>query len=313
MKREKSIGIDPAKRTLVAYSTESKKTEEFSNSGKGIKKLIKFIKSQSPDVVTIETTSCYHRKASRAIVELGVSLLLAQPRRVREFSSGLGILGKTDKIDARCIALYGLKCDLPESSLPSEEDELLKDIVSRRQQLVELRVREKNRMGTAPKELKDSLKRTIKSISKEIEKIEVLINNQLEKCKELKAKSELIVTAKGIGKTVSAVIVSYLPELGSLTKAEVASLSGLAPFNRDSGGMKGKRSIYGGRTTVRSALYMAAMSASRHCPILSKFYQNLLKRGKIKRVALVAVMRKLIIILNSMVKNNCEYRAPESA
>jgi len=309
MQRDKSIGIDPSKAKLDVYVTTSKENRSFENTGKGINKLVKFIMSHSPDIVTIETTSKYHRKAARMISEAGVAILLAQPKRVRDFARGLGILAKTDPIDARCIALYGQKSDLKPSTLPTPEEELLRDIVARRQQLVKSVSAEKNRLSSTVKELQSSCKRNIKFLELEIGKINKLISKQLGLCKGAKKRLKIIVSAKGVGEIVAATLIAYLPELGSLTKREIASLCGLAPFNHDSGKFSGKRSIYGGRTIVRSALYMAALSASRFDPIIKEFYQRLLNKGKAKKVALTAVMRKLIVKLNAMVRDQatCAY------
>ena len=304
MNRNKSIGIDPSKAKLDVYVTNTEEYKSFDNTGKGIKKLLKFVKTVCPDIVTIETTSKYHRNAARTLADAGISILLAQPKRIRDFAKGLGVIAKTDPLDARCIAIYGQKSELTASTLPSPEEELLKDIVARRQQLVETISSEKNKLSSSVKELQDSCKRTIKFLEQELSKINKLITNQLEKCAGAKEKLDILISAKGVGPVVAATLIAYLPELGTLTKRQVASLCGLAPFNSDSGKMKGKRSIYGGRTPVRSALYMAALTAVRYASVLSVTYQKLIRKGKAKKLILTAIARKLIIKLNAMVRNN---------
>lgn len=304
MSRDKSIGIDPSKAKLDLYCTSTQEHSSFENSGKGIKKLLRYVKEVSPDIVTIETTSKLHRKVTRALAEAGIAVLLAQPKRVRDFAKGLGIIAKTDPLDARCIALYGQKSDLAPSTLLSTEEELLKDIVARRQQLVDSIGDEKNRLSSTVKELQTSCKRAIKFLEQEVKKVDALIESQLKKCKGAQQKFDILVSAKGVGPVVAATLIACLPELGTLTKREVASLCGLAPFNHDSGTMRGKRSIYGGRSSVRSALYMAALAASRFDPVMSRKYKALLKKGKPKKVALTAISRKIVVKLNAMIREN---------
>lgn len=304
MEREKSIGIDVSKAKLDVYCTGDGEEKSFENSTRGIRELKKFCSKHCPEIIAVESTGKYHREVSRTLSESGFSVLVAQPKRVRDFAKGLGFLAKTDSIDARCIALYGQKSELPPVEPVSKEQELLKDMVSRRQQLVEDLAREKTRLSSTPKQLQASLKRVIGFLQKEIKKTNSLIESQLEKCDGAQHKCLILCSAKGVGKIVAATLLACLPEIGTLSKRQVASLCGLAPFNHDSGGFQGKRSIFGGRATVRSALYMAALSAIRFDAAFALIYQKLLKKGKPKKIALTAIMRKLIVKLNAMVKNN---------
>jgi transposase len=308
MSKEKSIGIDVSKDTLEVFESSTGELQTFGNNRKGIKKLVRYIQESSPDITTIETTGKYHRQIARTLYDGGFSILLAQPKRVRDFARGLGILAKTDPLDAKCIALYGLKCDLEPSTLITPEEEDLKDLVSRREQLNDLIRMEKNRLSSASKVTEVSTRRMIRHIKREIDQVALAIKKQLRCCEGAKKKIDIILSAKGVGDVVAAILVSHLPELGTMTKREVASLCGLAPFNHDSGRLRGKRSIYGGRAIVRSALYMASLSASRFDPVFAKDYQRLLSNGKNKRLALTAIMRKMAVRLNAMVREETPCR-----
>ena len=307
MEREKSIGIDPSKEKLDVYISETKGNLVYENNSNGIKKLVKLLANTQVDIVTIESTGKYHRKVARELYGARIPILLAQPKRVRDFARGLGVLAKTDPIDARSIALYGQKTDFPKTELPSVEHEQLRDMVARRHQLVTTIASEKNRLQTTIGELKGSCKRIIECLEQEVENLNTLIETQLKKCSNAVEKIAILTSSKGVGQVTAATLIAYLPELGTITKRQVASLVGLAPYNRDSGRMQGKRSIYGGRTIVRSALYMAALSACRYDAQLSQVYQRLVGKGKAKKVALTAVMRKLIVKLNAMIREsqNC--------
>lgn len=309
MERNKSIGIDVAKDKLDGYYNVDGNLQTFPNTGKGIKKYISYLKKAQPDLVTMEATGKYHRKAFRMISEAGFPVLVAQPRRVRSFSEGLGYIAKTDSIDARCIALYGQKSDLSPTELPSEEQGYLKELVIRHCQLSDLIAEEKNRLSSAVDRLKKSSRRIIKNLTQESERIKKDILDYIKEREDLKQKLELLTSAKGVGDKVAAVLIACLPELGKVNKKEIAALCGVAAYNKDSGNSKkeNQRNIYGGRTVVRSALYMAALSASRYDPFLSSFYNRLVNEGKAKRLALTAVMRKLVIQLNCMLRDGTEW------
>lgn len=302
MKRE-SIGIDVSKALLDVYSTKSEKSEQFTNDSIGIKKLLRWVKSEGVEIVCLEATGAYSRKLVRALESAAISFLVVNPKRLRDFARGLGKLAKTDKLDARVIAFYGEKSDDEGTSLRSKEEEELKELCTRRQQVSEMLVQEQNRLSVAEKNTAPSIRETIKFLSSQLKKLGALIEEKLKQTESFSHRASLLCSVKGIGPVTCAILVSCLPELGKLGKREVASLCGLAPFNHDSGTFRGVQRIFGGRTIVRSALYMATLTAVRYNPALRTVYQRLLAVGKKKKVALIACARKLVIILNAIVRD----------
>lgn len=302
MKRE-SIGIDVSKDVLDAYSAKSEKHEQFSNDIVGVKKLLKWIKSEEAQIVCLEATGSYSRKLVRALEASAVSFLVVNPKRLRDFARGLGKLAKTDKLDARVIAIYGEKSDDEPTTLRSKEEEELKDLCTRRQQVSAMIVQEQNRLKVAEKNTAPSIRETIRFLNSQLHKLAKLIEAKLKESTSLSERATLLRSVKGVGPVTCAILVSCLPELGKLGKRQVASLCGLAPFNHDSGTFRGQQSIFGGRTAVRSALYMATLSTTRFNPVFREAYQRLLAAGKKKKVALIACARKLIIVLNAMLRD----------
>lgn len=307
MKRE-SIGVDVSKSLLDVYSTKSESWEQFSNDVVGIQKLLKWVAKEEVDVVCLEATGAYSRKVLRSLSANKIDFIIVNPKRLRDFARGLGKLAKTDKLDARVIAFYGEKSDDAPSSLPSVEEDELKQLCTRRQQVAEMIVQEKNRLKVAEKHVVSSIRETVKFLNLQLQKLSKQIEEKLEETKSLSHRSSLLRSVKGIGPVTCAILVSCLPELGKLGKRQVASLCGLAPFNHDSGTFHGQQRIFGGRTVVRSALYMATLTAARYNPVFRQTYQRLLAAGKKKKVALVACARKLVITLNAIVRNNEQFR-----
>jgi len=306
--RLRGVGIDTGKNKLVVQLSWQEGILSFDNDGKGVAKLVKLLLKGEPDIVTIEATNTYHRRAARACQEAGLSVLVAQPRRVRKFAEGLGFLAKTDKIDGRVIALYGLKSDAEPTKLPSLEAEALRDLVVLRIQFAE----EKGRIRTLRTEATTSdihkaCDSMLQSIEREIERLDVKITKQILSDAQLAPKFKLANTVKGIGAHVAAVLVTLLPELGTLSKTQIAALVGLAPFDHQSGNRDGRKSVFGGRTRVRSALYMSALSAVRFDPFIRSVYKRLLAANKPKRVVATACMRKILVILNEMFRTGTSY------
>lgn len=307
MKRE-SIGIDVSKSLLDAYSGRSEKWEQFINDSDGIKKLLKWIKSEGADIVCLEATGAYSRRLVRMLEEKGISFLVVNPKRLRDFARGLGKLAKTDKLDAQVIAFYGEKSDDEPTTLRSKEEEELKDLCTRRQQVSAMIVQEQNRLKVAEKNTAPSIRETIKFLNSQLQKLAKLIEEKLKASTSLSERASLLCSVKGIGPVTCAILVSCLPELGKIGKRQVASLCGLAPFNHDSGTFRGQQRIFGGRTTVRSALYMATLTAVRFNPVFREAYQRLLAAGKKKKVALIACARKLVIVLNAIVRDGIAWK-----
>lgn len=311
----KSIGIDVSKDKLDTYSTKSKEWGIYENQTKGINKLIKYIKQEAVEIVVLEATGCYARQAIRSLDEAGIKLLIVNPRQLRNFARGLGKLAKTDKLDAQVIALYGEKSDDQPSKIPSKDEEGLKDLCSRRQQLAGMLTQEQNRLKQAPKELKNNIKATIRFLQEQIKSLAKMIEQKINSKEEFAIKASKLTAIKGIGPVVASTLISSLPELGQLNKRQIVALVGLAPFNRDSGKSKGQKSIFGGRTIVRNALYMATLSIVRYDQRFKEKYQFLVSSGKKKKVALIACARKLLISLNSMIRDKTDwnYFLPTSA
>lgn len=306
--RNTGIGIDVSKVELVLWNSATDQTLELDNTGKGMKKLRQYLLRAAPEIVTIESTNKYHRLAARTCQECQIPFIIAQPKRIRKFAEALGILAKNDKIDAKVICKFGLKCEQQASKLLSKEHEQLKDLIVLRMQLTEDRAKIKARHTEASsKEIKAVCAVMLGNFDKQIEILNKKIVLTIKSFAELLPRFTLLQSIKGIGEITAATLVVLLPELGNLTKAQIASLIGVAPFDNQSGTIKGAKSISGGRTRIRSALYMAALSASRRDPFFSSVYKRLLANGKKKRLALTAIIRKIVIIANQIMKSNQPY------
>jgi transposase len=229
--------------------------------------------------------------------------------QVRQFAKAQGIIAKTDKMDSRLIAQFGAVMKPEVRPLNSKKVIYIRDLLSRKRQLNDMRTRELNRQHKAPTNLAATHKRLIKIFDKEIEWVNKLLTKAVSEVTEWQRTYEILNSTPGIGDGVTFTLLGELPELGHLSPRKIASLCGLAPFNRDSGSMKGRRRIKGGRAPIRTMLYMAMLSAIQCNPVIKKFYQKLVAQGKHKKVALTACMRKMVTILNAMVRDNCEWQA----
>jgi transposase len=305
---KKFVGVDVSKKTLdIAFGQEGK-YQRIENSAKAIRE---FVSSLSPDAiaqVVIESTGGLERPIIKALTEASIPVALINPSRVRYFAKASGLYAKTDELDARILAAYGKSIKLRSYTAPSEEKTKLSDLGSRRRQLLEIVVAEKNRYQSMPR-LQDEISEHLDWLENKVREIESQIETLLESSEELKEKREILVSCKGVGEVTAFTLLAELPELGTVDRKEIASLVGVAPMNHDSGEKKGKRTTYGGRSKVRTALYMATLSATRFNPAIRKFYNRLIENGKKKMVALVAAMRKLLTILNAMIKNKQLWQA----
>jgi len=236
-------------------------------------------------------------------------VVVANPRQVRDFAKATGRLAKTDTIDARVLAHFGAAVKPVLRPVPDEELTMLKDIVARRQQLMEMLTAEKNRLGMARNQVvKQNIGSHIDWLQKELKDTDTGLRDRIVASPVWREKDDLLQTVPGVGGTTSIALIANLPELGNLDRRQIAALVGVAPYNRDSGLFRGKRTVWGGRARVRAALYMAALVATRFNPVIRTFYQRLCAAGKAKKVALTACMRKLLTILNAMIKNNTTWR-----
>lgn len=297
------VGIDTSKKELEVAIGQKARTFQVANTEAGIATLIKRLAPHQVAMVVIESTGIYSQPAARALSTVGYQVVVAQPGRVRNFAKSQGQLAKTDRIDARMIALFGEKSDhLTVYRPPSARQDKLRALVDRRKQLVEDRVREKNRLEACrDEEMCELLGKSISSLSQQIAALDKRIQAITDEDEELSKRRKAMEQQPGIGPATAACLLAHLPELGKVNRQQIAALAGLAPYNNDSGTVTGKRSIYGGRSCVRTALHMAAMTAARHDAFLQAFLAGLRARGKPFKVAMVAVARKLLIRVNALV------------
>ena len=258
----------------------------------------------------MEATGGYEALIASTLLTQGLPAAIVNPRRVRDFARAMGRLAKTDSIDAYVLARFAQKMQPEIRSLPREKERFIKELVSRRLQLIDVRTAEKNRLNKAVSpQVKKSIQLIIDTVNQQIREIEKQLDDEIKGDPELHEKDHLIQSVPGVGPQTSRMLLAALPELGRLSGKQIASLVGVAPFNRDSGKMRGKRMVAGGRTSVRNLLYMAALVASRHNKIIKEFYSRLRNSGKKAKVAIVACIRKLVVILNAMLKNKQHFCA----
>jgi transposase len=301
------LGVDIAKSFLdVAVGTEKRR---FANNTTGHRQLIHWIKQMERAVQVIcEPSGGYERAFVQAVARAQIKISLVQANRVRQFARAAGILAKTDRIDAEVLCAFGAAMRPLTLSVSNLQQEHLRELESQRRHLTHLLVMEQNRAARLGDSCVRRLNRgLIKQIKKQIEQLDVLVQEHIQRSEELSAKAQKLTAISGVGARTAALLLARMPELGQLNRREVAALVGVAPFNRDSGKMRGKRTIYGGRRPVRHGLYMAALVAARHNPILRSFYLRLRAAGKPAKVALTATMRKLLIVLNSALKTEPNY------
>ena len=301
------LGVDIAKSYLdIAIGNEKRR---FANDAVGHGQLIKWIKQMEGSVQVIcEPSGGYERALVRALVGAQLKISLVPANRVRQFARAAGILAKTDCIDAKVLCAFAQAIQPAAVSASQLEQERLRELESQRRHLTHLLVMEQNRAARVSELSVRRLNRNLTNqIKKQIEHLDLLIRNHIEQSAELAAKAAKLTAISGVGARTAALLLAQMPELGKLNRRQVAALVGVAPFNRDSGKMRGKRAIYGGRRPVRHGLYMAALVAARHNPILRAFYQRLRAAGKPAKVALTATMRKLLIVLNSALKPDLIY------
>jgi transposase len=300
------VGIDVAKDNLEVAGTNGMKGS-FANTAEGCKELEAVVRPLRPVLIVFEATGGYEFRAVERLALKGLPVAVVNPRQVRDFAKALNILAKTDRVDAGVIARFAAMVKPEPRSLKDAEAQKLNALVARRRQLVEMIAAEKNRLPLAKEWVRDDIGATIAWLTKSVEKINKDIEDLIKKSPLWCARDALLRTAKGVGKVTAFTLVCDLPELGTLSRQKITALVGLAPFNRDSGKMRGRREIWGGRGHLRSVLYMAALAAKRSNPLIKPLYDRLIAKGKLPKVALVACMRKLLTILNAMAKANMPF------
>jgi transposase len=303
------VGIDVSKDRLDVHVRPSRDAFAVARDGKGLEELVERLTTLSPQLIAIEATGGFETIAAAAIAGATLPLAVVNPAQVRHFAQAVGKRAKTDPIDAEVIARFAEAVRPEPRPVPDEQARLLAELVTRRRQIIEMIVAERQRQKRAENvRVRKSLTRTIKTLEKELPEIDGDIDTLVRCSPAWREKEDLLVTMPGVGNTLARTFLAEVPELGKLTRRQIASLAGVAPYTRQSGRWRGKSMIGGGRSALRTGLYMAALSASRCNPQLKIFYHRLLAAGKPKMVALIAVARKLLTILNAMLRDKKQWQ-----
>jgi transposase len=298
------VGIDVSKEHLDVCSLPDGEIFSVANDRAGIDELLaRLLEGVRPDLVVLEATGKYERPAAVAVAAAGIAVAVVNPRQARDFAKAAGRLAKTDRIDAEVLARFAGAVGPRPSVLPDEEARALQDILVRRRQLLEMIVAEKNRLQMASEAVAKRIAAHVRWLEKELGRVDRELDEAVRESETWRANEELLRSVPGVGPVLARTLLAELPELGTLPRRRLCALVGVAPFNRDSGAFRGKREVWGGRAPVRAALYMGALVATRYNPVIGEFYERLLAAGKPKKVALVACMRKLLSILNAMMRD----------
>jgi len=302
------VGIDVSKAWLDIAVHERKETSRVANDATGIADLVKRMKEVGPGLIVLEPTGGFEILAVAELSQAGLPVVVVNAKRVRDFARASGRLAKTDKLDAKVLAHFAAAIRPPVRELQSAEEEELTALLTRRRQLLEMLTVEKNRLVTVRAKMRTDIETHIEWLAASVKDLDKEIENFVEGTPVWKGKDAILQSVPGVGRVTSATMLGMLPELGKLNRQQIAALVGVAPVNKDSGRKQGRRRVYGGRADVRSVLYMAALSAKKFNPVIRKFYERLIKQGKEKKVALTACMRKLLVILNVMLRTNEPWR-----
>jgi transposase len=302
-----NVGVDVGKTSLDVFIYEKGLHWREDNTEQGIKRILKRLSHYQVERLVMEATGRYEFDLAQAAHSKGLPVCIAKPLSVRRYAGAIDQLAKTDKIDAAIIAEYAAVVQPRITPQKSKNLMAIKDLIVRRRQLVNLRTQEVNRLHIMGKALAISCKRIIRTLDAEIVRIEKRLAEQVKQQSEWGERQSVLKSAPGVGDTLVYTLLADLPELGELNNREISALVGVAPINRDSGKLRGKRRIRGGRASIRTVLYMATLSATQCNPVIKSYYKKLVSQGKHKKVAITACMRKFITILNTMVKNNTEW------
>lgn len=299
------VGIDVAKDHLDVALRPAEESWIVANETDGLETLIRRLKPAEPRLVVLEATGGYEVPVAAALSTAEIPVAVVNPRQVRDFAKATGQLAKTDRIDAATLALFAERVRPEPRPLPDPVGEELRALVARRRQLLEMLGAEQNRLrhATAPS-VEKGIQKHVRWLKRQLEDVDDDLQRAVRNSPLWRGKDDLLQSVPGIGPVTSRTLLAELPELGRLNRREIAALVGVAPLNRDSGRWRGRRFVWGGRAAVRNTLYMAALTASRHNPVIRAFYERLVDRGKPHKVALTACMRKLIVILNAMAKTS---------
>jgi transposase len=306
------VGVDVSKESLDTAVHSTGQIRSFTNDETGIAEAMAWLKEINPAITVMEATGGLEVSLYIALQEANLPLAVMNPRQIRDFAKSMGILAKTDRVDAKVLARYAATIQPEVRPLPDEEARQLNTLVTRRRQLVEMIIAESNRLkSTRNKAMKQRIQAHIDWLKVALDDIDKGVSQMIRQNPVWREKDKLLQSVPGVGPVLSATIIAELPEIGGLNGKKIANLVGVAPLNRDSGKHRGERVIQGGRFRVRRPLYMATLTAVRYNPAIGSFYNHLLENGKTKKVALTACMRKLLITLNAMLKHNsfwsCNY------
>ena len=308
MEQETYVGVDVSKDRLDIAVLDQKQIVQVANTKKGIAAFTRRMRNLKPKLIIVEATGGYEELVVHGLYAAGLPVALVSPQRVRQYARARGVLAKTDKLDAQNLAEYGKHIQPRLFVAKSESGRRLSALVGRRRQLGDLHKAEKNRLRTASIDIKGSIHRVIEYLAAEMKGMEEEIDKFMAEHKDFQEQEQLLRSAKSIGPVTAATLLADLPELGKLDRKQIAALVGVAPMNHDSGRKRGYRKTKGGRPEVRSVLYMSALSAIRYNPTLKAQYDQLVKRGKEKKVAITACMRKMLTILNAMMRDQVPFR-----
>jgi len=302
------IGIDIAKAQLDMVVRPTGTHSTYPNNKAGIIEVVTQLKALKPKLIVMEATGGFEVPLASALATAQLPLVVANPRQIRDFAKATGRLAKTDALDAGILAQFGEVVQPAVRPLADAETRELDALVTRRRQLTEMITAEKNRFGSASPAIQKQIQKHILWLEKQMGQVDANLALKIRNSPLWQEKNDLLQSAPGVGRVLSMTLLAALPELGTLDRKKIAGLVGVAPLNRDSGTMRGKRSVWGGRASVRSILYMSALVGTRFNPVLKAFYQRLCAAGKAKKVAITACMRKLLTILNAMIKNKTPWK-----
>jgi transposase len=302
------VGIDVAKLRLDVAVRPDGELRTIGNDEKGWEQIACWMVELQPELVVVEATGGYEANLLAVLLGKHLPVTRVNPRQVRDFAKATGILAKTDKLDAKVLAHFAEAVKPEPRPMPDEQLQALSELAARRRQLVEMLVAEKNRGQQARGGVRQRILSHVQWLESELDELDDELRTQIQENAAWRESDEILRSTPGVGRILSMTLLAELPELGRLNRKKIATLVGVAPLNRDSGQMRGKRTVWGGRASVRAALYMAALSASRHNPVIRAFYERLRKAGKLPKVALTACMHKLLVILNAMIKNRTRWR-----
>ena len=297
-------GVDVSKATLDVAISNQTEVKSFPNHESGIKQIVKYLKNQALTLTVMEATGGLEKLLAASLIEASIPVVVVNPRQVRDFAKAKGKLAKTDSIDARILVEFGNDIHPEVRPLSDKQTDEIKALLVRRQQIMDMITMEHNRLWPADIRVIPSIQDHLNWLKQDLKNIDKDLNDKIQKSPIWREKDDLLQSVPGVGPVLSITLMGALPELGKLTRKQIAALAGVAPFNRDSGKYRGKRTTKGGRTRVRPALYMATLVATRFNPVIKAHYTHLIGMGKVKKVALVACMRKLLTILNAMLRDN---------